>query len=613
MKVNAKIQKNSQQKGSLNLLLVIIALIVLFYSNSTFDPINTPKQIILYLGAAWLCGFFILKNQRKLRVQLFKINFRLEIVLLIFLLFQLVSALVSEDKLTGIFGENQRKNGFLTYLALSIVFIYTARFFTQLIYDKFVLFIILLSFLLASYGILQFTGNDFQDWSNLYNPVILTVGNPNFASALLAIFGVLLFSFLFIKQYKLVTKLLSGTVLTMVGIVIYKSDSIQGLVVLVLGSSLVAGCVLLISPSTKRFSFVFFSALTGFSILAVMGMLQMGPLQTILYKGSVSVRGYYWRAAWKMFTENPILGIGTDQYGSYFRVYRDPGYALNYGFEITSSNAHNVYLQFLSTGGIVVGMSYLLFILLIFKSSLAYLLNSTIGNDEKLKFVGLFFAWVSYLIQGVVSIDNISLAIWGWFLGGVVYAWSYQNSGDLAPIKAENARIIFSGLVTLPVIIVCTFLARAEVDMLNQARVASFENTIENRAYFKSLIFKITSNPLSDQRYKRLVGERLADANEDEESIKIFDSLILKHPSTPENYYSRIIVNSKLGKLTLVMRDQEQLLKLDPYNAKNMLALGENYKKLKEYEKMQHLQNQILEFAGGTEVAKLAKEKLVAP
>ena len=608
-----KTKRDPNEKSKAYILLVILALVTLYYSTSFYDPMNTSKQIILFVSAAWLGGSLVLKNQKKLKVQIFKIDLRLEIILLVFVLFQVISAVVSEDKLTGIIGENNRKNGALTYLALVIVFVYTARFFSQINYEKFIMFITLLSFLLASYGILQFTGNDFQDWSNPYNPVILTVGNPNFASALLAILGVLLFSCLFVRQIKLVIRLFSGIVLTMVCVVIYKSDSIQGLVVLVLGSSLVLGGVLLVSPRTKRLSFAFFSALAGFSILAVMGMLQTGPLQTILYKGSVSVRGYYWRAAWEMFTENPILGVGTDQYGSYFRSYREPGYSLNYGFEITSTNAHNVYLQFLSTSGMFVGISYILFIALIFKSGLVFLLKSTSTKEEKIKFFGLYFAWVAYLIQGVVSIDNISLAIWGWFLGGAVFSLANRDKVITHTIKQENVRVLFISVFLLPTVVLCAFMAKAEVDMLNQAKVASIENTEQNRIYFKNLILKITSNPMSDDWYQRIAAQRLFDATDVDAASKILDSLIQKRPSVPDNYYSRIIINTKSNKLRLVIEDQEKLLELDPWNASNMLALGENYKRVGEYGKMIVVRDKLLAFASATEIATTARETLVSP
>jgi hypothetical protein len=156
-------------------------------------------------------------------------------------------------------------------------------------------------------------------------------------------------------------------------------------------------------------------------------------------------------------------------------------------------------------------------------------------------------------------------------------------------------------------------MAKAEVDMLNQAKVASIENTEQNRIYFKNLILKITSNPLSDQWYQRIAAQRLFDATEVDAASEILDSLILKHPSVPDNYYSRIIINSKSDKLQLVIKDQEKLLELDPWNARNMLALGENYKKSGEYGKMIVVKDKILAFADATEIANIAREKLVLP
>ena len=156
-------------------------------------------------------------------------------------------------------------------------------------------------------------------------------------------------------------------------------------------------------------------------------------------------------------------------------------------------------------------------------------------------------------------------------------------------------------------------MAKAEVDMLYQAKVAGIENTEQNRIYFKDLISKITSNPISDQWYQRIAAQRLFDATEVDAASEILDSLIQKHPSVPENYYSRIVVNTQLNKWQLAIKDQEKLLELDPWNASNMLALGENYKRVGEYGKMVAVRDKLLAFASATEIATKARETLVSP
>jgi tetratricopeptide (TPR) repeat protein len=149
--------------------------------------------------------------------------------------------------------------------------------------------------------------------------------------------------------------------------------------------------------------------------------------------------------------------------------------------------------------------------------------------------------------------------------------------------------------------------------MLNQMKVSSIENTAENRAYFRDLISRVSSNPFSDQTYLRKSAERLFDATESEESLKILNSLVLKHPSSPENYYSRSTVYFKIGRLDLAIQDQEKLLELDPWNASNMLKLGENYGTLNDITKMKTMRNKILALTGDSEISNLANEKLQLP
>jgi tetratricopeptide (TPR) repeat protein len=127
------------------------------------------------------------------------------------------------------------------------------------------------------------------------------------------------------------------------------------------------------------------------------------------------------------------------------------------------------------------------------------------------------------------------------------------------------------------------------------------------------LISKVSSNPLSDQTYERKSAERLFDATETEESLKILNSLVLKHPSSPENYYSRSTVYAKLGRPDLAIQDQEKLLELDPWNAINMFKLGENYKTLNDYTKMNIMREKILALTGDSEITNLSNEKLQLP
>jgi hypothetical protein len=133
-------------------------------------------------------------------------------------------------------------------------------------------------------------------------------------------------------------------------------------------------------------------------------MLQSGPFEKWLYKDSVSLRGYYWRAGINMFLNNPVFGVGIERYGANFKLYRESGYAEKYGYDLISTNAHNVPIQFFATGGFLLGTTYLILQLYVFLQSINKMKNYE--GDNFLFFLAVFCAWLVFQFQSIVSIDN---------------------------------------------------------------------------------------------------------------------------------------------------------------------------------------------------------------
>jgi len=592
---------------------LLLASITLSIFTIAQDPINPIKQCILVLFSAWLLPKIFYKFKTTQVINFFNYNFNINRILFVFLVFQIISALVSDDTITGILGDHQRRNGALTYFALSIILIYTALNFNENLYARFAKFIIALSIVLGSYGLAQSMGKDFVDWTNPYNSLILTTGNPNFASSLLAILGVLLTSILFEKSFRNSYRVTAAIILTLFIYLMVATDSIQGLVVYAVSASSLIGFLLYkkYGINLQVVTYIFFVLIC--LCVAILGTLQKGPLKFILYKESVSIRGFYWRAAIEMFKANPILGVGTDQYGTFFRLYRESNYPLRYGFEITSSNAHNLYLQFLSTSGVLVGFSYIVLIALIFKCSVRNLMTSRSEENSNLIYSGIFFAWIGYVIQGIISIDNISLGVWGWFLGGALLSKSLRKvEPNTTPKKSELSFLLSSFLVIITFIF-STFILRAEIDMQYQMRISEIADTPQNREFFVSAINKVYLNPLTPSFYQRVAAERLFDASEPNLALDRINKLIEKNPAVCENYYTRIVINQDLGNVLAAIKDQEKLLELDPWGAGNMYNLALNYKKIGEFEKMNRIKFQILKFAPEGKIADMAGSTLVKP
>jgi tetratricopeptide (TPR) repeat protein len=353
------------------------------------------------------------------------------------------------------------------------------------------------------------------------------------------------------------------------------------------------------------------------SSLALLGTLQKGPLQDVLYKDSISVRGYYWRAALKMLQENLWFGVGPDNYGTYFRYYRDSGYPLKYGFDITSNNAHNVFLQFFATGGLFVGLSYLAIIIYIFLKCVANLKN-LVGVDL-INFAGLFSAWIAYLLQSLISIDNVGLAIWGWVLGGTLLGLTrrteltIENSDRVVSIpessNVKSIRQIFSVFMMIILILPLSFLIRGDTNMMVARSSYNPGLNIQNSALFVN-IQNVLKIPFLDPYYKVILADILFRSGYTSDAKNLAQSLLKQYPDNVDIALALTYFNEATGDVLEAIKLRQEISRLDPWNAKNFLNMGQLYEYTKQTKEAQKSYLRIIQFAPNSELAKTAQEKL---
>ena len=340
MKSTQKTQK-AVFEPAVRWILAGLASITLYFQTNLADPFNSPKMWLLLFIASYLLGYILKSKGTIFSSKDFKITF---FIVIVFISTSLVVTLLTDFKQVALFGDAFRKNGFFAYVSLSVVFVASFLFIRFSNVYRIIQITGFIALVTITYGTLQTLGKDFVDWINPHNALIGTQGNPNFAAAAMAIMGVILISSVFVSNIALYQRYLAIILVFLLLILIYRSNARQGLISFAIGLGVFF--VILLFGRSKKMGIASMFVAGGVFILAVLGMLQVGPLQQLLYKPSVTVRGYYWRAAVDMFTSNPIFGVGMDRYGSYFMQYRYVVYPLNYGFEITSSNAHNTFLQF---------------------------------------------------------------------------------------------------------------------------------------------------------------------------------------------------------------------------------------------------------------------------
>lgn len=585
----------------------------LYFNSKIQDPFNSPKMWIIMLIAAWLVGHIIANNNKSFKIPEIKIFVAL---LATFVLFCFVAALTTDISYTAFFGENQRRNGFLTYLALIIFMLASSIYVKSESLKRLNYVAFSTGLILATYGLMQISGLDFIKWNNPYNAVISTVGNPNFAAAVMAMMASIVFGPVLNNSFNVYYRVLSLLLTVILLVTIYLSDARQGLIAFGVGVGVYLIIWLYGIKSRLRHLLLGSSLVIGF--FSILGMLQIGPLTSFLYKGSVTVRGYYWRAGIEMFKDQPFFGVGFDRYGAFFKEFREVGYPLNYGFNITSSNAHNVPIQVFSTTGVFAGISYLAILgFIVWRGVVG--IRSKVGN-EKLLVASIFSAWLAYQAQSIISIDNIGISIWGWVLGGAVVGISRSSANvDTETIKKPkknsngaqfNLRQTFisATAVALSLVVVIPFY-QAEKNMF-ETRMRFNPDSAENKSALYEYATKTLKISQLEPSYKVNLGAYLVASGFTAEGLDVLKSVINSDPRNLDALTSLSEFNQQLGNLEEVNKYRLQIAKLDPFNAVNYLQLGRNYKALGNVAKMNEMRTKILSFAPNTEEAKQAISEL---
>jgi hypothetical protein len=352
------------------------------------------------------------------------------------------------------------------------------------------------------------------------------------------------------------------------------------------------------------------------ALLATLGMLQKGPLASILYKDSVSIRGYYWRAGIEMFKDSPFTGVGIDRYGIAFKQFREVGYPLKYGFEITSSNAHNTFIQLFATAGVLVGIFYLLILGYIFLSGIKLLRRCE--KDQKNIVLGLLATWVGFQAQSLISIDNIGVSVWGWLLGGSILGLSFRNNSEINEMNdSKNKSLVqinlfqpvVSALILLPIILFSLGLAKAERDMFVLKGISNPAYP-ENKPAVQRFGNQVLSNSIADPFYKYRLAFFLYDMGYQEEAYSHVSKSLAADPTNLEFLTGMIFLEESKNNIENVISLRNRITALDPWNADNYLQLLKLYKASGDLVNAEVMKTKILSFAIGTDIAKTASETI---
>ena len=399
---------------------------------AAYDPINVPKLAVISVG-----GFMALGALLANRAEFMKKQYRLVLIFGLAFVIDLTIVLVvsGTNFYQEFFGTFGRATGYVAYVALASLLMVAAVTASTFALKRFSWSLLAAGLISIVYGILQALKLDPIDWVNQYTPVIGFLGNPNFQSSFVGFSGVMVFALLISKDVKALVRGGYVVYLLAAAYVIKETASQQGFLVLVGG----IGVVAFIWITKSRFKVLTIPSLVaGFVgvVLVTLGSLNSGPLASVLYKASVTYRGDYWRAGWKMSMEHPFFGVGLDSFGDWYRRARTVEATLRRGPDVVSNAAHNVLLDLSSNGGFPLLIIYLFMMFLVVAAAIKVIKRNS-GFDPV--FAGLVAVWIAYQAQSIISLNQLGLAVWGWIISGLIIGYEI-NTREVEVVQKQGPK-----------------------------------------------------------------------------------------------------------------------------------------------------------------------------
>ena len=521
------------------------------------DSFNISKFVVLGIGVLTLSALALpnlrVKSQAKIGAYL----------LLFFVMMLLVNLLTSPNTYKSLIGALGRNNGVLTYFCLAVLAYLVSTHFKLTDLPKLLWSLVGLGVIQTIYNILQLADADPISWNNPYGFILGTLGNSDFAAALLAICSIatLWLSRIHISNKKITFFLLAVVVIQF--IVMLESNVRQSLILFFFGIGVLVYSDLV--GKGKLLSLLWGGFVSAVGLLALLGTLQIGPLSKLLFKESITYRGDYWRAAWRMFTDNPVFGVGLGNYGDYFNRYRDATQVARRGPAVGSDVAHSLPLDFLAMGGITLGFAYL--VLVVYSVFLVISkIRSLDGINKQQGYVVLSLLG-AYLLQSLISIDQIGLAVWGWIFIGVALSFARERK-FIARVDLHLSKIYvpIAILVTaISFVAVSVPLWRADSALKQLASVPSQQQGVDTRAIRLKLASNIESINPRDSQFKTQIALYLL-SNGQAEGIDYAKKALEQNPSDSSALRFLVIAYGQLNDDANLQKYKAEALKIDPFN-----------------------------------------------
>lgn len=376
---------------------------------TAYDPINVVKMGALSAMILPIVFSQITYNRRLL------LSDKTTLMILLAIIAALLVSLVVNDRnrfqqIWGVWGRNTGILTYVCFLALLYSSIVVGKHFS---FDVVIRLFHKLSYLIIAYLFIQILEIDPINWSQ--KQAIATLGNINFVSAFLGIVIISSFFEILKKCNTPSAKIHFSSIAFVSFFLIYRSGSIQGLLMAAAGIMLILAFRFRNSLGNTLKFMIVLAILLAISVIGG-GAFGNGPLGATLRQESLIYRLDYWKAGVAMTASSPLFGRGMDSYGDYYREYRDSIAATRTGPQRTSNTAHNIFLDVSTGAGVLAGLLFIcIFVLAAIRVKKIFKLVE--NSHEIVRLSAISFAFFLYWL---ISINQIGFTVWGFIFLGIL-------------------------------------------------------------------------------------------------------------------------------------------------------------------------------------------------
>ena len=250
---------------------------------------------------------------------------------------------------------------------------------------------------------------------------------------------------------------------------------------------------------------------------------------------------------------------------------------LRYGYEITSSNAHNTIIQIFSTAGLISGLLYVLVLSYVLYSAVKFIKNSPSTN--RLIIISLLSSWVGFQAQSFISIDNIGVSVWGWLLSGALLGYikavkqNEQGNNSKKPVSNKVQINLFQPIIsTVAVLVSLLVIVPVYKSETDSYLVKSLGNNLteQNKEVVYKYSRKVIDNNLADPNYKFRAALYMYDAGFNKESVSIIEDLASADSKNLDYLNGLAYIYVKENNLDSGISMRKKIAELDPLECREL-------------------------------------------